>query len=164
MFKNIDENETTIQKNSIQNLIKKYINYVYNGKYCKESIDEIQEIFNVNIYKNATRYKFHIQIEHKLFDLYIFDFNMLTYNMPLYLSIAFNLNFNINIMSTQRVNITHNKLIGFKFEIYKKKFKYNKKITKYIAKKYKNILFLNGKFKTQLGNFKRNSRHDFYKV
>jgi hypothetical protein len=76
-FQGKKENETTISINSIDKLCLMYENLINNKNLTcsSESIDEISDIFKINIIDYLEKKKNYYFFNHNLFELYILDFN-----------------------------------------------------------------------------------------
>jgi hypothetical protein len=73
----IRDEDTTISKKSIEELCIFYEKLIYEKKLplFKESIDEMSEIFKINIIENLEKKENYYYFNHNLFELYVLDFN-----------------------------------------------------------------------------------------
>lgn len=91
-FLNYEPNDTPIMKNSIEELLKDFTNGLKNYlEGSKESLDEISEIFDIDIIKNCEKREKYYYHENNLIELYILDFNEIITNGVEYLNNIFNL-------------------------------------------------------------------------
>ena len=76
-FHNINETDTTFAVKSVEELCVIYENLINKKKYpyLKESIDDMSNIFKINIINNLEKKHNHYYFNHDLFELYVLDFN-----------------------------------------------------------------------------------------
>lgn len=94
------DNKTTISLNNVDTLYKSYKNLIIQKELLgrKESIDEMSEIFKINIIENLEKRKDYYYFNHNLFELYVLDFNKL-------IKLNESINYINDILGTTIINI-----------------------------------------------------------
>lgn len=139
-FMNKEINETTISINNEKELYNNLKNKIYNDGYdmpgYKESIDEISEIFDIQILDLLQKKKNYYYYQNELFELYVLDFNKLC-SKDNYIYI--NNILNINISHYVYDNLSKNKSYYTKYINTKKLI--DKELTSLIETKFNSFYF-----------------------
>lgn len=129
------ENNTIVNNNSINDLYDLCLNSIItnNSVYYDESIFELNRLFNIDILKNIIKKDNYYIYKHKLFVLYILNFNRIISNNSLeYINKCLKLNLNKIICE----NITSSKPYYKKYLSVKELMLNNKLYNDYIKQKY----------------------------
>jgi hypothetical protein len=108
MFLNVKPENTTVSVNTEEELCIKFEHLINTKKLhgIKESIDEMSDIFGVNIIQHLKKEKHHYYLNNDLFELYVLDFNkIIGLDNISYLNETLNTNF--TVMSNH--NLSSNK-------------------------------------------------------
>jgi hypothetical protein len=92
----ITNDKTTISTKSEEELCELYTNLVKTGSISGESLDELSQIFGINIIDHLEKKNNYYYLNHDLFELYVLDFNkIISSDCLLYLNKILNTNFTI---------------------------------------------------------------------
>jgi len=137
-FKKVKESDTTISTNNCEQLFVKYEDLIKNNTIPRniESLDEISDIFNINILNHLENKGEYYYLNHDLFELFVLDFNKLTSREPcLYINKCLGINCTQNITK----NLTCEKSYYEKYDIVKTKI--SKELNDIIESRYNTFYF-----------------------
>ena len=145
LFKKKEENNTTINVNSEDELITMYEEMIKKKSLPMniEGLDELSTIHNINVLKLLEKKKNYYYLEHDLFELYVLDFNCIINNTNNLIYLNNILNINLKILKT--TNLSKDKNYYDKYKNIKKKL--GKKLDSIIENQYNTFYFTAFKLK-----------------